>query len=149
MNNKIEPCYCSFEQCKLLKEKGFDVMPHYIKNKTDYILGYNFDLEDKYDYLKKREFQFEDHVCSHLYLMPEQWQVIEFFRLNYGIWIKVDHFITNENSIDWDFEIDKTNTDVDERGNYIPIVSFDVKRSFNTPQKAYSAAFDYILTNLI
>ena len=142
MNNKIEPCYCSFEQCKLLKEKGFNVMPHYIENKTDYILGYNFDLEDKYDYLKTREFQFEDHVCSHLYLMPEQWQVIEWLRVNHNIWI-----YTWYSSINMTFRVwyQYLNT----KGKDTSPNEISLNKICNTPQKAYSAAFDYILINLI
>ena len=78
---------------------------------------------------------------------PEQWQVVEWLRVNHGIWIKVDHFLTNENTVDWDFEIDKVDNDLDEKSNYIPLVSFDIERSFETPQEAYSAAFDYIKEN--
>ena len=76
--------FVSFEIAKLLKEKGFDVLPPNII-KTDYVWGYSFDLEDKEDTLKLTEFQWEDHQCSHLFLRPLHYQVQNWLLEKHGI----------------------------------------------------------------
>jgi hypothetical protein len=136
--NKIQPTYVSFEQAKLLKEKRFDLECKMCVEEGD-----------------NRALPFDCGRVMHknsihpYYSAPEQWQIVEWLRVNHGIWVKVDHFMTTENTIDWDFEVDRVDTDVDERGNYVPLYSFSTERSFTSPQEAYSAAFDYILKELI
>jgi len=66
---KIEPKYVTFEQAKLLKEKGFEDI------QIDY--GLNQMLNN----------------CK----APEQWQIVEWLRNNHGIWVSVD--FNPENSL--------------------------------------------------
>jgi hypothetical protein len=68
------------------------------------------------------------------YSAPEQWVVVDWLLINHGIWISVqpnEPFTDN----DWCFKIFKNNKlDISLEG-------------YDSPQEAYSAAFDYILTN--
>ena len=72
---------------------------------------------------------------------------VEWLRVNHKIWIKVDHFITQNNTVDWDFEIDYVYTDLNKDGEYLPVVSYNTERSYESPKQAYLAAFDYIKNN--
>jgi hypothetical protein len=122
---KIIPTYITFEQAKLLKEKGFDELTTVWRQHGDGISG---DVEGKRDYYNRKG----DIYTS----LPEQQQVLEWLRINHGIWItiglfnrKYKYLISQIDDI-WGFD--------DKKGD-----------KFNTPQEAYSAAFDYILKELI
>lgn len=129
--NNIKESYCSFEVCKLLKEKGFNVLPENTLE-TDYIWGYEFDEEDPDDKLKLCEFQFEDVIQYHKFLRPTHALAIEWLRVNYNIWISVMQH------------------KVDGEGNYYESVVNEMTFSgYNSPQEATEAALLYTLTNLI
>jgi hypothetical protein len=125
MTQKIIPAYVSFEQAKWLKEKGFDVLTWYC-------------------YLKDRTVQFSsgdendvdlyNHNLWDNYSMPEQWQVVEWLRVNHGIWICVNKSKDAEDNGWFHYYVDNKWS----------------AKLYDTPQEAYSAAFDYILnSNLI
>lgn len=75
MNNNIKEPYCSFELCKLLKEKGFDIS-------TPYIEGW-FNIEKFPKYYSQG--------CSSCSI-PTHALAIEWIRVNFGIWITVEPF---------------------------------------------------------
>jgi len=138
MTQKIEPTYVTFEQAKLLKEKGFDELTTVWRQHGNGISG---DVEGKRDYYNRKG----DVYVS----LPEQWQVIEWLRVNHGIWINIEpeeygqYYYVKLNVCSqelWE--------DLDKRHEVIT-----AHRKFNnehkTPQEAYSAAFDYILNDLI
>lgn len=141
----------NFELAKLLKEKGFNEKPFYIKSNTDYIEGYNFDVEDENDSLKVAEFQFEDNVCSHLYLKPTIAEVVMWLYEKHGIWINVK----GDDNKTFKYELHKWTWYEPEKtlrqghiilGNGI----FDTdSKGFNSPTEAYEAALLYTLKNLI
>jgi len=117
----MERIFVTFEQAKLLKGKGFDV-----KCKLYY-------SSNSYRFITEIETNFNsvDIICS----APEQWQVIEWLRINYGIWIGVELYHNMDGKLFSSF-----------------IQTNNKKQSFNgnkTPQEAYSVAFDYILKELI
>ncbi len=70
------------------------------------------------------------------YEMLQQWQVVEWLYSNHDIWISID--MVEKDS--FFYSINKANWEVKQT-----IFSDD----FETPQQAYSAAFDYILKELI
>ena len=137
---KIEPTYLTFEQCKMLKEKGLNSIcqRYWVRwSSTDYKEMSNIELVTL-DY----EIGIGNNLITPKY---EQHQVIEWLRLKYGIWIDVGFapigdIGNNENpsEVTWWSMITK-------------IGVFDLYppefEGFNTPQEAYSAAFDYILKN--
>ena len=102
----IEPTYITFEQAKWIKEKGF-------KNiEIDY--GLNQMLNN----------------CN----PPEQWEVVEWLRVNHGIWVFVGADAFNKKKF-WGSVLNLT-TDKNKQTRFC-----------STPQEAYSAAFDYIKDN--
>lgn len=142
---EIKPIYVSFEQAKLLKEKGFDINSDYnqwllAKDKGDdskKFICHSNDLE-KHTYIDDET----EHNVYHCLSIPEQWQVIEWLRVNHGI------HITHE----WDYSYSS------EKEYYFYKIKFKDSEEFiklitgestNSPQKAYSAAFDYILKKLL
>lgn len=121
----MKPTYVTFEQAKLLREKGFN-------HETDSFWN---SLEGKI-WLNEYTSSAKNSNCvESCYSAPEHWQMVEWLRTNHGIWISVepvDEF--------WKFIIFSKNATKAE----------NLTRAFcNTPQEAYSAAFDYVLTNLI
>ena len=125
---KIEPKYVTFEQSKWLKEKGFDVPCQFL-----YVDGkYRIDFEKEGDLFNNRypSTQIPIDWC----LAPEQHQVVEWLRVNHGIWV----FVAREPETG----VYYPNIDVNKGDKY-----FDKFDDYDSPQEAYSAAFDYILNN--
>jgi hypothetical protein len=140
MNNEIKPHYVDFNTAKLLKEKGFD-------------------LKSKYHYPKLSERQ---EICSltdwnnftdmtgnsEYFTAPEQWQVVEWLRVNHTIHLMIT--MCDGTTM--------TNSGISYTCHYIVMTLENIEpeqrisgytKSYNTPQKAYSAALDYILKELI
>jgi hypothetical protein len=130
--NTTKSTYISFEQAKWLKWMGFNEKPSHIELDTDYITGY-VDYEEDGNYVIT-DFQFKDHIRSFSYLKPEQWQVIEWLMVNFGIWIEVK--CPDMPNTGWYFSIHKYY----KFGNFYN----GEELYYNSPQEAYSAAFDYI-----
>lgn len=65
---------------------------------------------------------------------PQQWEITEWLRINHGIWVSVGY------SGDKTVYMMTTNLNGDILWN---------EKGFNSPQEAYSAAFDYVLKELI
>jgi hypothetical protein len=140
----IQPTHATFEQAKLLKEKKF-----IMKCRSYYLKGYDYPFEGVDDeYWGDNKFKnwnadvigikpFEGFTSA-----PEQWQVVEWLRVKHGIWVSVQYIgvIVNRELIEFHYEIKYCK----ELPNLIRN-----ENSFNSPQEAYSAAFDYILNNLI
>jgi hypothetical protein len=142
---QIEPAYATFEQGKKLKEKGFNQ-----RTKMVWLDALGQHL---------REVHLSLELNDKEYNAPEQWQIVEWLRVEKGIWIQP--FIQFENAIEdecaetleygygvYNFEeMRKMNQNVfpyicrDEVDNHV--------FGFKSPQEAYSAAFDHILNELI
>ncbi len=120
---EIKPTYVSFEQAKLLKDKGFDLPVRVVYKNKD---GWEEAIGVPYNYNYFKDIQ----------SAPEQWQVIEWLRVNHGIWIYLIPAEDNKNVYKPFF-----------RGENIK--DLHLTEFFNSPQEAYSAAFDYILNKLI
>ena len=128
----IQPTYVTYNQAFWLKEKGFDepcrhlingaYAPHHL-NITE--LGY---------------LQQNSEVLENCYTIPEQWLVIEWLRVNHGIWISVKIAIDDT----WYFEMYNLK---DKRNAEIFINNENITDFHKSPQDAYSAAFDYIISN--
>ena len=130
---EIKPTYVTFKQAKLLKEKGFDekVEGCYFDNQFNKITNG----------VRNSVYQSTRYISA-----PEQWQVVEWLRVNHGIWIEVHHIRTSSinrfHVIIWDYK---------NLEDYITIYHDGIGPGYkvwDTPQAAYSAAFDYILTKI-
>jgi hypothetical protein len=150
---EIKPTYVTWEQAKLLKEKGFDE-----ECKFYYDLGFKeltFHVEDTW---KNSEIQngypngvFEKLGKYPMISAPEQWKVVEWLRVVRGIWIVVDWMTrTKPYNSGYYCHLRGTSKRLNQ-DNFIVIndtlnPGYEV---FNSPQEAYSAAIDYILKELI
>jgi len=152
---EIKPTYVTFEQAKLLKEKGFDLkcnalFIHEIRQgDTDWkILELFGRTNDTYEFLLSCDMDWQKN-----YLRPEQWQVVEWLRVKYGIWVTVFTNKAKDWKTLWSFRLDwiypEDTLDLEDvEPKYYKIPSY-VTNEFDSPQEAYEAAFDYILKELI
>jgi hypothetical protein len=134
MTQEIKPTYVTREQANRLKEKEFD-LPTYA-----YYSGLNFYTGEYKNHSQTTIGDTPMHKMLIGYTSaPEQWQVVEWLRINHGIWVEVK------------------SPDSKDMGYYISIHKpyrfgnhYNGKEIFyGSPQEAYSAAFDYILKELI
>jgi hypothetical protein len=132
MSQTIERTYVTLSQAKLLKDK-FDVPCRMCVADDDErplpfnSLGRDLHVNSKHPY----------------YSAPEQWELVEWLRVNHGIWVYVD---THEFG-KWCFNYKKIEP-TEEYPNINVNGAFSVE-DFNSPQEALSAAFDYVLNKLI
>jgi hypothetical protein len=123
-SSEVKPSYVTFEQAKWLQEKGFDV-----DTETCFhaLLGYDIDTFMKWD-------------NGRGYLVrPEHWQVVEWLRLNHNLHLFIDCNI-KKNLVEYWYNI---------KGYKLSRWS-KLTEKFESPQEAYSAAFDSIKnSNLI
>jgi hypothetical protein len=131
---EIKPHYTTFEQSQLLKEKGLVAKSdrYWVKmSKDSYTDMTDWRLED---------LDSDIGIGGNLVITKyQQWQVVEWLLLKYGIWVGVNPLLNNKffyNIIDL------------KSKSLLPINSGDESNyNYTSPQEAYSAAFDYIINN--
>ncbi len=136
---EIRPVYVTFEQAKLLKEKD------YPQKSCDN--GYTLDGQDSFDYTI-------DWLNKKAIVKPEQWQVVEWLRVNHNLWVNVnpcmnvksDWITLIKNTFSFKFSVTYATEKLYIEHYKKPVI---FKKGFNSPQEAYSAALDYILKELI
>jgi hypothetical protein len=118
MTQQIKPAYATFEQAKWLKDKEWQQ-----RTKMVWL-----------DSLGKQHLR-EVHLSLELnnaeYDAPEHWQVVEWLRINHGIWVCVNKSKDAEDNGWFHYYVDNKWS----------------AKLYDTPQEAYSAAFDYIKDN--
>jgi hypothetical protein len=121
----MRPTYVTFEQAKLLKEKEFN---------EKCVQGYN--KSEKY--LGELIVDFPNRNTDNIVISaPEQWQVIEWLRINHGIWVQVSYYYEDK---------------IENWYNIIHIKKDDIETQtdcFSSPQEAYSAAITHCLEKII
>ena len=134
MTQEIKPTYVTFEQAKWFYEKGF--------NEQCLAIYQDGEILQLKSTISNSQF-----MTSRNYTAPEQHVVVEWLRVNHGIWVQGPFPINNGK---WEWVIFLLNEPLENTDGYKNIMSLHTKqRQFNSPQEAYSAAFDYILNNLI
>jgi len=135
LTQEIKPTYTTFEQSKLLKEKGF-------KSKSRYYDG-SGKLVEPPDIPENDYRHTNNEMQRFRWEAPEQHVVVEWLRVNHGIWVYVKRCCEIRNNE----AFDKFQPIIE----FIPQIKFDITDlpTFDSPQEAYSAAFDYVLNNLI
>jgi hypothetical protein len=147
---EIKPTYVTFEQAKLLKEKGFDTAStgNWWILARDYSDNYskNLPVDESKIFFCKSTYELElrteideenQHQVYHVLSVPEQWQVVEWLRVKHGIFITINRIhceISDSFPSGWQY--------------YFGINFKIPMERYNSPQEAYSAAFDYILKEL-
>jgi len=119
---EIEPKYIDLDRDKWLKEMGFDKWLDTYSEKNHMLSGW---LENDL-YIDEVELPIE--LINSL--------IVEWLRVNHGIWVCVDR---EERSAYWKFNIRLLQLKGHKYGGF--------GGEFNSPQEAYSAAFDYIKDN--
>jgi hypothetical protein len=134
--SKIEPTYATFEQAKWLKEKGLN-----IKVYKEYTPQFDFltDTDRSANCVIGGECAIK-YAAEDSFAAPEQWQIIEWFLQNHDIFISILCDIGND--LIFTYKIYSVEVGVE--------ICLMNGKNYDTPQEAYSAAFDYIrLNNLI
>ncbi len=139
---EIKPTYCTFEQAKKLKEKGFNIPVRERSSIVENIYGNKFHfVQEECALFNWNNGKYPEYISA-----PQQHQVVEWLRVNHGIWVFPEWQFSRKN---WLFNISK----LDSHKETISIQEQYYKDlgeiEFNTTQEAYSAAFDYILKELI
>jgi hypothetical protein len=133
--NEIKPTYVTFEQAKLLKDKGYEI-------DTEEVLFCRDEINNIEEHqLKNRGVIYNAtsinyKVDENEYRIYHQWEFVEWLRINHGIWV-----YSYTNGKIWYASIQHTFGDMVELPSRLG--------EHNSPQEAYSSAFDYILNNLI
>jgi hypothetical protein len=131
----MEPKYVTYEQAKWLKEKGLD----YHKIFEDFSIYYDYNVTGEYHRRHYSDFS-ESVFPNDLWIpIPEQHQVVEWLRINHGIWVESLH---RGDMGDFIFKVVELN-----ENNWKKHPHYIHNEGFNSPQEAYSAAFDYIKDN--
>jgi hypothetical protein len=162
--------YVTFEQAKWLKEIGFDVVSNqsldlkegrggiipYFKAYIDYSL-----LHQMHPSIYK-DVVFFDNISVNsslfgslesyynnidntlpIYHAPEQWQVVEWLRVNHGIWVNIECDCYGELWYAKLLVASKERwSDLDKRHDVTSAYRF--LGEYKSPQEAYSSAFDYL-----
>jgi len=132
MNNEIKPTYLTYEQSKLFISKGCN-----IKKDSRFF----FNSEEITKTLSK-----SIHPIIYAF---EQWEIIEWLRVKYNIDLQA---VCNYSKLGRTYRMGIIFVNDDKKVDSIFLRPENEKFEFiefNTPQEAYSAAFDYILENLI
>ena len=135
---EINPIYVTFEQAKSFYNKGLEREVLGIKPSSVQKPYYNDKGElngDCSEHIKK----ILNYEKSILYPAPEQWQVVEFLRVNHNIFIQV---VAEVYADGINYLWNTINLAKDESTPW-----HGDNGEYNTPQEAYSTAFDYILQN--
>lgn len=139
---EIKPRHVTSEQAKLLKGKGFNVecLCFYCINTTcNYIdKPYKYSFEVNANQENFVNGKLDNFGYGETYSAPEQWQVVEWLRVNHGIWI----FVERGKNLDLFYPVIDTQEKIISF-KYLPLMWG------NSPQEAYSAAFNYTLKNLL
>jgi len=126
---EIKPAYVTFEQAKLFEEKGI-LRPFWVEN---YYRKSRYDLMRD---MKGETFNSDIHIFA-----PEQWQVVEWFEIKHGITIdtiaeECDDGDSGDGPM-YEYRIQ----------DWRELKRYYSKEQYLYRKEAYSAAFDYVLTN--
>jgi hypothetical protein len=126
MNKEFAP----YEPSLALKELGFD--------------------EPCFGWYSKDGTFYEGKMTIHQGLLsaPLYQQAFRWFREKYKLRGSIMDFIDDETGIEWDYEIAIIGTDLDEKGNYKPLVAYstdDETRKFKTYEEAEQACLDKLI----
>ena len=136
----MEKHFVTYKQALALKELGFDEP---CMGKYDTKQGNEWFLNIYSGHLNT-QFGDKSKAC----IAPLKSQVFDWFRSKHNLRHNVMDFIDDITGIEWDYEIATIGTDLDESGNYIPLVDYsidDETRKFKTYEEAESACIDKLI----
>jgi len=130
----MEKYFVDYNQALALKELGFN---------ESCLASWNF-YTNEFNYNPYPSTFSSDDVIQ----LPLKSQVFEWFRDKQNLRSNIMDFIDDVTGIEWDYEIDFIGVDVDENGNYKPLVDYsidDETRKFKTYKEAESACIDKLI----
>lgn len=106
----------------LAKEKGFD----------EPCLAFYAPGEKLYPVMQEpaKGSYFNDGNFDETLRAPLYQQLVDWFREEHNLFIKIDNFPTEEDTVDYDYCICRCDSDVDERGYMEYIIDYSLERSF-------------------
>ena len=133
--------FVPYEQALALKELGFDKPCFgYWRNENlpnPITIGQYTTKEDmEYEISGQDEYHNFENIIA---LAPLYQQAFRWFREKYELRNSITDFIDDKTGIEWDYEIAIIGTDLDEKGNYKPLVDYstdDETRKFKTYEEA-------------
>ena len=135
MTQEIKPTHVTFEQAKWLKEKGFKGRSRYYGGSGELVEVPNI-IENDYRHTNNEMQRFRWEA-------PEQHQVVEWLRVNHGIWVYP--LPIDDDMKLWQCRVIKGEPFTNVKNTLKIITCGEISyRSLHSPQEAYSAAFDYI-----
>jgi len=145
MNTNYEKDFVPYEQALALKELGFDE-PCFGR----YYYKESYPMLNPQSEETELVFEFGQYIkqTKVTILAPLYQQAFRWFREKYGLRNSITDFIDDETGIEWDYEIAIIGTDVDEKGNYNPIVDYstdDETRKFKTYEEAELACLKKLI----
>ena len=144
----MEKEFVPYEQSLQLKELGFNE-PCFGKWLSSFQSGWKvyeliLEMGMNEEFEDNRNVYLLDGACS----APTFSQVFRWFREKYELRNSITDFIDDEIGIDWDYAIAIIGTDLDEKGNYKPLVDYsidDETRKFKTYEEAELACLDKLI----
>ena len=140
--------FANYNQSLALKELGFDE-PCLAFYQKEYTEETPVMIDDDYQYrLTGWRTCRNSEIPKHYTSAPLKSQVFEWFRENHNLRSNIMDFIDDVTGIEWDYEIATIGTDLDENGNYIPLVDYSIDdeiRKFKTYEEAESACIDKLI----
>jgi hypothetical protein len=129
--------YVTFEQAKWLKEKGFNepTVYHYSENPVNNLIVLCEPDDPQFVGHDWQPNNWNVGYVMNKWSAPEQHLVVEWLRVNHGIWIGV--LIAR----DW---VDGYNAFIESTTEYEMSI---IGETFGLPEEAYRSAFDYIIKN--
>jgi hypothetical protein len=156
----------SYPIAKLLKKKGFDIPVNSCYSGDEFCLNYSIInqysqeyFEDKGECLIIPYSPFDRSVYletinfndwgDNSYSAPEQWQIMEWLRVNHGIHIEVSCDVYGELWYANLFVCSKEVWEDEDKRHNILTANRKFINEHKSKQEAYESAFDYILNELI
>jgi len=137
----MEKEFVPYDLALRMKQLGFNepCVAHWFNNVG---IGIEFRLEPLNKAIAKT------NISVYYELAPLYQQAFRWFREKYNLRGSIMDFIDDEIGIEWDYEIAKIGTDLDENGHYKPLVDYsidDEDRKFNTYEEAELACLKYCI----
>jgi hypothetical protein len=130
----LEKEFVPYEQALALKELGFDEPCLAFYNHQSILIMMAQENEEEVSTWKNSYVP-----LGKQYAAPTFSQAFRWFREKHGLRNSITDFIDDETGIEWDYEIAIIGTDLDEKGNYKPLVDYSVDdetRKFKTYEEA-------------
>ena len=143
----MEKEFVPYETALQLKELGFDEPCLKVGNPNGHIMWKWIEV-DGYPPTVSINDIIQVHYSKVWIQIPTFSQAFRWFREKYELTKSITDFIDDKTGIEWDYAISIIGTDLDEKGNYTPLVDYsidDETRKFKTYEDAELACLDKLI----